>query len=436
MSVTKLTLVFSMVLLFSGSVISQPGWNWPADQEEKAKEKNALYGDALKIGDHKNAAKNLRWLLTNAPDLNASLYINGAKIYEALADDEENAAQSIAYADSAMIMYDLRIKYFGEEEEVLNRKAFKAYKYYKGEKSKYGEVFELFKKAFEINGNEIFDNNLVAYMDVVRRHKLTGGSLTDVEVIEIYGQLNDIIDFKLQSTNNEGRLETYRDQIDKLLTATVTVDCEFVENNLAPKVEADPSDLKMAKKVFQLLLTGKCSDSPYFVQTARIVNEAEPNYGMAVVIAKKLSAEKDYEVAETYYNQALSLTEEETKKGEVMMDLAKMYNARGLKSQARSNALKAVQFDQAVASEAYTMIGHLYMGSYDECRKGVSKVEDRGVFLAAHEMYRKAGNSEGMRSSKEQFPSIEEIFELGMSEGETFKVGCWVNEVVTIQRRP
>jgi len=432
----RFTLILSVIFVGLPILVSgQPGWNWPEDKA-KAEEKNALYSDAMKLGDYKNGAGHLSWLLANAPDLNKSLYINGAKIYEGLADSESDKTLKNAYADSAMSMYDLRIKYFGEENEVLNRKAYKSYKYQKGRKEKYSELFELFKKTFELNGNNVFDNNLVAYMDVIRRHKLTNGDVSDEEIIGIYDKLNVILDYKVALGKNIDRLETYRDNIDKLLTATVTVDCAFVEENLAPKVEANPSDLKMAKKVFQLLLTGKCSDSPYFVKTAQIVNEAEPNYGMAIVIAKKLSAEKSYDEAEVYYNQALGLTDDNTKKGEVQLDLAKMYVARKDKPMARSNALKAIQFDPSLANEAYTMIGHLYMGSYDNCRKGVSKVEDRGVFLAAYEMYRKGGNSEGMSNSKEQFPSIEEIFELGLSEGETFKVGCWINEVVTIQRRP
>ena len=428
--------VFSIIFIGMPMLASaQPGWNWP-DDKGKAEEKNALYSDAMKLGNYKSAANHLKWLLTDAPDLNASIYINGAKIYEGLTDAESDKVKKENYSDSAMIMYDLRIKYFGDEGEVLNRKAYKAYKYQKGRKAKYEELFNLFKKAFELSGNNILNNNLVAYMDVIRRYNLTGGNVSDEEVIEIYSQVNDIIDYKIGLGKNVERLETYRDNIDKLLTATVTVDCAFVEANLAPKVEANPSDLKMAKKVFQLLLTGRCSDSPYFITTAQIINEAEPNYGMAIVIAKKLSAEKKYSEAEVYYNQALELTDDNTKKGGVQLDMAKMHVARGNKSQARSNALRAIQFDPSISREAYTLVGHLYMGSYDSCRKGISKVEDRGVFLAAYEMYRKAGNGEGMSNAKGQFPSIEEIFELGLSEGETFKVGCWVNEVVTIQRRP
>jgi len=426
---------FVLLMSLNMSVLAQPGWEWGA-QEEKAKEKNALYSDAMKLGDYKDAAGHLSWLLINVPGLNNSLYINGAKIYEGLADAETDKTKQLLYVDSVMMMYDLRVNNFGEEGEVLNRKAFKAYKYYKDHREKYAEVVTLFQRAFELNKNKIFDNNMVAYMDVVRRYKLTGGDVSDERVIDIHSELNDIIDYKVTGGKNLKRLEVYRDQIDKLLTATVTVDCDFVEKNLVPKVDADPSDLKMAKKVFQFLLTGKCFNSPSFLKIAQIVNEAEPHYGMSIVIAKKLYAEKDYNNAEIYYKKALELTDENTKKAEIQLDLAKMYLLRKNKYQARACALRSVQLDPSARFEAYTMVGHLYMASYDDCREGISKVEDRGVFLAAYKMYRKGGNPTGMKNAKEQFPSIDEIFELGLSEGEIFKVECWVNEVVTIQRRP
>ena len=49
--------------------------------KEQAEEKNVMYNDARQQGDYANAANDLDWLLENTPELNPSLYINGAKIY-------------------------------------------------------------------------------------------------------------------------------------------------------------------------------------------------------------------------------------------------------------------------------------------------------------------------------------------------------------------
>ena len=173
-------------------------WNWPEDKV-KAEGKNAYYTDHLKNGLHRQAADGLYWLLVNAPNLNPSLYINGAKIYEYLADNETDPGQKLVYQDSALLMYDLRIKYFNKEASVLNRKAYKAYRYYRDRDDKYEELFQIFQRTFELNGNQILDNNLIAYMDVTRRYKVAGGNLSDEQVIEIYTEISEIIEFKTKN---------------------------------------------------------------------------------------------------------------------------------------------------------------------------------------------------------------------------------------------
>jgi len=430
----KMRVVTILLLFFSSFYSAQAQWNWPEDKAT-AEEKNAYYTDNMKNGLYRPAADGLSWLLQNAPNLNPSIYINGAKIYEALADQESDPVQQIIYQDSSLLMYDLRIKYFNKEASVLNRKAYKAYKFQKGQKDKYKELFELFGRAFELNKENVLDNNLVAYMDVVRRYKLSGGTISDEEVFEIYSVVNNIIDLKVTKGKNLDFLEKSRDNIDKLLTSTVTVDCEFVETNLAPKMEADPENLKMAKKVFQLLLTGKCLDNPFFVKSAKIVQNLEPSYGLAIVIAKKEITTGSFDDGIKYYTEALELTDDNTKKGEIYFDLATAYTSKRNKILARTNALKSVEADPT-KKEAFSLVATLYMGSYDQCREGNSKVADRGVFLAAYQMYQRAGDKEGMQNARTQFPSIEEIFELDMEEGDSFRVGCWINENVVIKRRP
>ena len=76
------------------------------------------------------------------------------------------------------------------------------------------------------------------------------------------------------------------------------------------------------------------------------------------------------------------------------------------------------------------------MGSFNDCKEEKSQVDDRLVFIAAHNEYKKAGNSDGMKKAKEQFPSIADIFSEGKEEGQSATVGCWINVTVTLERRP
>ena len=229
-----LTICFFLGL--TSMAMSQPGWNW-GDSIDKAKEKNALYTDLMKAEDYKGAAKNLEWLLKNTPDLNKSIYINGASIYENLSEEATDEAEILAFQEKALSMYDIRIKQFGEEAEVLNRKAITAYKYYKNEQGKYPELKALFQKAFDMNGNDFYSGNLTAYMDVLRRYKLTGGDITDDQVFEIYFKVTDVIDYQKANGGDIERMEKVGEYVDKLLLAMVKVDCEFVETKLGPEVQ-------------------------------------------------------------------------------------------------------------------------------------------------------------------------------------------------------
>jgi tetratricopeptide (TPR) repeat protein len=430
----KIALILTMAVGFSA--FGQSKWNWPEDEEMKAmaEEKNVLYNDARKAGNYEDAAKDLNWLLENTPDLNSSLYINGVKIYKELEKTAEGE-QKTAYQEKVMELYDLRVKYFNSEADVLNRKAYDAYKFYKDDKSRYAWMYELFEKAYELNGNDIGSMNLVAYMDVLRRYKLTGGELSDEEILERYTKVNDIIDYKISNGEDEEKMDRTKDFVDRMLTSMVTVDCAFISNSLGPKLQENPTDLPMAKKIMSLSIAAKCTDSPIFLEAAIAVQNQEPEYGIAKVVASKLASDEKYDEAENYYNQALELAEDNVKKADIYYEMGLMYTQRGMKASARSNFYKCLDSDPS-RSKAYKLIGDLYMTSYNECKRDESKVEDRAVFIAAYDMYSKAGDQKSMANAKAQFPSIEELFTENYTEGDNFKIGCWINVAVTLQRRP
>ena len=62
-------------------------------------------------------------------------------------------------------------------------------------------------------------------------------------------------------------------------------------------------------------------------------------------------------------------------------------------------------------------------------------VKDRIVFIAAHEMYVRGGNSAKISNAKSQFPSKEEIFSNNYEKGQVMTVGCWINEAIKLESR-
>ena len=416
-------------LLASVTITAQNGWNWPEDKAT-AQEKNALYTDALKNENYPEAQKHLDWLLENAPDLNTSIYINGQKIYEGLSEQEQDAAKKAAYQERALEMYDLRIKYFNKEASVLNRKASTAYKYYRNNPEKYEELLDLFEKALELNGKNFFDGNNIAYMDIIRRYEKGDGDLSDEDILERYDKITEVL-----SQKEGDNIESMQSKIDEMLLEVINVDCDYVENALGEKLKADPQNTKLAKRILQLSLSGKCADSDVFMLAAKTVFEAEPDHGLAKVIALKCKGNGDNQCAKEYLDKALELTDDNNDKAEVYLILGAMQASAGAKSMARNYFRQAAAASSSVAGKAYTSIGNLYWESFNDCKQGKSKVDDRACYLAAYEMYKKAGNTSGMERAQQQFPSKEEVFLEGKSVGSAHAVGCWIGENVTIQTR-
>ena len=117
----------------------------------------------------------------------------------------------------------------------------------------------MFKGTFELNGNSVMDINLLPYMDVTRRYKVSGGNITDEEVLDIYEEIVDITNYKIEvGKKNVDRLKVVLDKVNELLVSTIDVDCDFVENTLGPKLKEEPDNLKLAKNIMRLAFAGKC----------------------------------------------------------------------------------------------------------------------------------------------------------------------------------
>lgn len=429
-------LFFSAVGAFAQSP-DTPGWNFPKNEKKSktAREKNALYTDALKAENYEEARRHLSWLLENTPDLNPSIYIQGVKIYETLAESVADEQRAKSLADSAVLLYDLRIKHFNEREEVLNRKAFAAYKLWRSRSEKHEDLYRVMKEAFEATGTAFWPQNAVAYMDAARRYKLTEDQLTDLDIVNLYDSLDTMLEEQQQENQANEKIDIMRDQLDKTLTGTISAECEDIAQNLGSLFREQPDNLKLAKVIIKLSFASKCTDTPIFNEAAQLVQEQQPSVGLARLLASKALESGEFDRAVKFFEDAIELTEDPLKKAELLLGIAEIHSKEGRMASARQYAQQALDFDPTLSS-AYTLIGNLYFNSYQQCRNNKSQVEDRLVFLAAYDMYERAGNNEMMAQAREQFPSASMLFDENREEGQQMTVGCWINRSVTLRKAP
>jgi len=434
----KQLFVYFYALIFSTISVAQNVWNWPEDEVQKTKavEQEAFYKVLIAQSNFEEAMQPLNWLYTNNPELNPSIYINGVKNLNNIMKAGVDAERKDRLQDSILWMFDMRIQHFEDDASTMDRKAYEAFKMYYNKPAKYPMLADLYAKAYEMNGPEISYFNLNPYMMLATNfYKVDVEQMSAEKVLDIHTLISDIIDQQRKAGGNEERLKKEQDKVDGFLGSIGDVlNCNFIETKLVPKFREDPSDLSTAKKIFSYSVRAKCTDQPYFLEASETVYVSQPTYELAKVLGGKYLANEEYDKAMEYHTRALELTTADEEKAESTLALAIASSKLGKKVLARKYAYESLSLVPK-DPRAYNLIGNLYFTSFNECQGGESKVIDRGVYLAAHKMYERAGNKAQMQASKEQFPSIEEIFNENYEEGQTITVACWINETVKIARR-
>lgn len=415
-------------------------FKWPEDKAT-AEEKVALYDDAKTQKNYRAAVAPLQWMLKAAPQWNTKLYIDAADIYNNLAVAEKDPVKKQVLIDSLMLLYDLRVTNCGDEVNVLNRKATSSAIFNAQNKAKTAEVLALYDKVYEISGNNVADNNLLSYMKVIQLNVALLKNLSEEQILQRYDRLSAVIDAKIkkaQEANKQAdvdRLKSVKSGVDDILPKCgVTIDCDFVKKNLAPKFKQNPADLTVAKKIFTYMTTGGCIEDPLWLEAAEAIHKESPDYGLAINMARVYAKKGDLNKAEIFANEAAVLAPSAENKEASNILVGDLLAQKGSKVAAREAYRKALAANSA-SKEGYEKIGDLYLGSFKDCQKSQSLAEDRLVYIAAYDMYARSGNQQKMNLARAQFPSVTELFELNWKEGESKSISCWVGETVVLKTR-
>lgn len=400
-------------------------------------EKLALFQDSYKGKKYKVASGPLNWLLVNAPTINTNLYIMGADTYDELAQAEKDPATRRKYIDSLMIVYDLRMKNCGEEPNVTNRKALSFFYHNYNDPAKAKEILPLMDKAIELNQDKILDGLAENYMQGIR---IAAGQklLTDDQILERYDKITGIIETKIKKAETQKKpVDRYKKMQEdnlQILSSLIDMDCDFVRTKLAPKFKTSPDDLALTKRVFNFMLKGKCTDDPLWLEAAERLHAVEKDFGLAKILGLRYLTLKEYDKSAKIFAEALELARTPSDKAEIIGLQGHLEQIKGDQVKARDLYLKGISLDPR-KKEFYERIGDLYLNSFEECKKGKSKAEDRFIFLVAYDMYQKAGESGRMADAKASFPSREEVHEANYQPGDKVAVSCWINEETIIRTR-
>lgn len=442
MKLKALFIVMMMVVGFGASA----QFTWPEDPEQRSDAQTlwTLFDDSYKQGDFDAAKSKLAVLLEKYPSISESLYINAIKVYKESFKNTKDEAEQMANAQMVMDLYEKRYEQYPQsKKEVIDRQANDAFMFYYKESDKTRFILDIFDEAYALMGNEAI-YSLGRYnmnMAVIGYARNIG--ISDEEILNIYDRCTEHIDYQIAQAKSAGKSTKRYDQIkefiDEKLADLGLIDCEFIVDKLVPEFEANPSDAELANKIFVFAFDGGCTDAEWFTTAAEVVFNSNPNYGVGYMLGTKFGAEKEYEKSKEYFIKSIELTDDNTDKGKALKQLATTLRIQGEKAEARKFAMQAAEVDPTLKEDMYIMIGDMVFGS-SECDGKVSQVDDRARFIAAYEYYLMAGDGPVAKlkqaSAREQFPTIGDIFTVNKEEGQSIKVGCWIQKTVTLRKRP
>ena len=390
--------------------------------------------DQSDLKNFEEAIPDLHWLLKYAPDFSKNIEIFAIEAFEAQALKAEDKNQKTILLDSMLIAYEIKREHFGLSDLDKNKLAFRYFKYFRTDKTKLAAGLKAFQEVYQ-TPSTVINNNLLPYMYMAEQYHKNITQLSIKEILAVY----DVIDNTITAKKSEGvdavKLDGYMSQIDGML---VRMTREQMTCDLISKFSGglDRSDsVKVSKRIMGLSLDSKCGRTNDFIRALDILARNEPNPGLFKILAQSEAAAKNYKKAISLYENAFALETANDKKASIHFNIAQLYAIEMNKPEARKYALSALALDSEQAPIAYSFIGDLYSGSFDECSESDDDVENRAVYFAAYDMYEKAGNAKMMADIRLQFPTKSAAFEKDHYDNDPIEVGCWINVKTKIRTR-
>ncbi len=431
-------IVFLIVVITSNAQGNKYGAT-PADSVECIKNLSVYKDPYFKSGDYQKALGYWRKACKVCPKSQESLYINGGKMYEKFIEDEKDGPTAEKYVDTLFMLYDRRIENFGREGYVLGRKGAIMMKY-RGKKTEdIKAAYEVLKKSFELQGNKAEAAAIASYGQAIFL-LIKQNELTCETMIAAYPEMSAVITYNIKNQKREQKVKVYKivqENLDKMFSPCAS--CEDLVRIFSPKFESNPDDVDQMKLIMKILNYSKCVEEKLYKNVAERLFEKEPSAESAVNIGNLFVKDNNCSKAIEYYKKAAEQADDNDMKIDAYIKAAKCYNKIGQYSSSRTYAQKALGVNPNYG-EAYIVIGDAYAASVNDCGEG--ECLSKSVYWAAVDKYKKAkavdpsvtsvANSK-ISAYTAQFPKTSDCFFNGLNEGDSYTVGCWINEETIVR---
>lgn len=425
--------------------------------EELIKEQNrefmsqySLFDQFYKQNNYESALPHWKQLFTTYPKSSINVYIRGVNMYQKLIENSTTSEEKDKYIDELMKIYDKRIKYFGEEGYVLGRKAVSLLEYKLGNNTELGdaELKETMQKGYDWLQQSVANRGAESEVPVLLLFMQTTRSLFLMEelpqetVVNNYNTINGHLEqIAANQSDNERKENALKvlPIVEEIFGSSGAADCDALVNIFTPQFESNKNDAEFVKNILRKLRNAKCDESALFAQATEQLYQLEPSAEAAYNMARRAFRNDDLDKAKEYYQQAMDQESDKERLSRYYYEYAAILFSKDHNfPEARKFARQALEINPEYC-EALILIGDIYTQASRSF--GENNVEKASVFWVAVDYYERARSfsdcavdaSKKANDHRKYFPSKEDAFFLGLQEGQSYKVGGWINETTKVR---
>ncbi len=425
------------VIFYSGIVMAQKGIEdgskYGHGQDSIDCLRNlSLYREYVRQNDYKTAMPFWRKAFSECPGSSKNIYIDGVKMLRFFIEKEKNPQVQSALIDTLMLIYETRIKYFDQLDYVRGNQGIDLLRYKRDNINEvqraYGYLKESVTLADDQSSEAVVATFMSASMALFQNQKLNADELLSDFLVAV-----DILNTQIKNNPQDTTLGNLLDIITKNFVQLPGLDDKGIISSFETKFREKPNDPKLLNMIVTVLDAKRLSDEPLWMSAAKNLFSQYPTADLAGRIAINSLQKNDAKEASTFYNQAIQLETNNSRKADYYYGLAAATDKLGNKPLAKDYAQKAIEL-KPNWGDPYILIAQLYASSRDLCQ-GISL--PNAIYWVAVDMLVKAKQVDPSVEARANnlilnysphFPNKEEAFFLNILEGNSYYVGCWINE--------
>ncbi len=411
-----------------------------------------FYKTYAKSGSYADAYTFWKKVFDNCPAASKDTYIIGADILKKNIENAETPEKKEQFKKELMQMYDTRLKYFGNDPEygvdyVMGSKIADYINYF-GDAVDYGMIYDQLKPIVAEKKAKTDPLALYYYLYsslVKMSHDPSHKEQYVKDHFMVDGYYADEIALA-KAEGDESKVEYYeqfKESGESAFAASGAADCKTMERIYAPQIEEKKGDKEFLSTIVALLQSVRCTESPIYFAASEHLYNIEPSAKAALGIATKAYRDKQYDRAEKFFKEAVSMSDDSNEKGEVYYMLAVMCYDRGQFAQARTYANSAMSNKKGFGAPML-LIASMYASSArniypdDPIRQRIvyCLVVDKATQAKAMDSSITAEANRLIGQYSQHYPSKEDVFmHPDLNAGDSFTVGGWIGETTTIRTK-